>query len=220
MAYELLGTSEHSVSRRRYAAVTFAATDTVISTLASAQPASADGLVDLPDDARVRFPMEVESLIELRKDDPRSGLPPDDLIIDGQVYDIARWEECPALGPIPRHWYVVALAVHADSAVIVRTVTTPAPGLAELWTAETNSDLTIHHPRPWVSDYITRNPEPGGIYLAGDRKVERISRRYTRAQLEPASNTLWMIDGEPHILVSLEPRPFDWCAVVRRARQP
>lgn len=98
--------------------------------------------------------------------------------------------------------------------VIIRTTTRAGAGLAAIGT-ETHSDLTLD-PRPRVRQVTQAESRPGGLHQAGDLTVSRISKLYTRSQLDPAGNVVWLVGGEPCTLVSLDERPLEWVATVRR----
>lgn len=99
-------------------------------------------------------------------------------------------------------------------AVVVRTTTRAGAGVLAVGT-ETHSDLTLT-PRPRVRRMLQNESRAGGLYEAGDLIVDRISLTYTRAQLEPSGNVVWLIDNEPCKLIGLEQRALEWMAIVRR----
>lgn len=98
--------------------------------------------------------------------------------------------------------------------VVVRTTTRAGAGIAAVAT-ETHSDLTLT-PRPRVRRMLQNESRAAGLYEAGDLVVDRISLTYTRSQLEPSGNVVWLIDGEPCKLIGLEQRALEWMAIVRR----
>ncbi len=97
---------------------------------------------------------------------------------------------------------------------VVRTTTRAGTGVLAVGT-ETHSDLTLT-PRPRVRRMLQNESRAGGLYEAGDLVVDRISLTYTRSQLDPSGNVVWLIDGEPCKLIGLEQRALEWMAIVRR----
>jgi hypothetical protein len=98
--------------------------------------------------------------------------------------------------------------------VVVRTTTRAGTGVLAVGT-ETHSDVTLT-PRPRVRRMLQNESRAGGLYEAGDLIVDRISATYTRGQLEPSGNVVWLVGGEPCKLIGLDQRPMEWMAVVRR----
>ena len=98
--------------------------------------------------------------------------------------------------------------------VVVRTTARAGTGVLAVGT-ETHSDLTLT-PRPRVRRMLQNESRAGGLYEAGDLVVDRISLTYTRSQLEPSGNVVWLIDGDPCKLIGLEQRALEWMAIVRR----
>lgn len=87
----------------------------------------------------------------------------------------------------------------------------------------TDTDVTlapvpkVHEPEPRL-----RLAAPGK-YEDGDRVVDRISLTYTRAQLDGGavgadSELLWLVDGEPYRVISVEERYLEWRVHLRRMR--
>lgn len=102
--------------------------------------------------------------------------------------------------------------------VAVQTNARAGVGLAALGGAGTNTTLTLD-PRPRVRGMPDTVSEADGLAEEGDLTVRRISKTYTRAQLDPGGNSVWLVDGEPYRLVSLEERALEWMAVIRRAKR-
>lgn len=102
------------------------------------------------------------------------------------------------------------LGLRVRSAVIVRSTTVSGTGLAS---ATSTSDRTLS-PTPRVRLVTGRNPQPDGLYRAGNIIVDQISASYTRTQLDPGGASVWIIDGKQHRLLSLEQRAFRWRAVL------
>lgn len=101
--------------------------------------------------------------------------------------------------------------------VKVRTITRAGAGLAALG-ADTNSDLTLS-PRPQVRNIPDRTSTAAGLSEEGDLFVKRISKTYTRSQLDPVGNSVWLIDDDAYRVVGIEERPLEWIAHVRRTRR-
>lgn len=87
----------------------------------------------------------------------------------------------------------------------------------------TDVDVTLD-PKPKVLDPSPRwrAAEPGR-FEDGDRVVDKVSATYTRAQLDGgtlASNAevLWLIDGDPYRVVSVDEHYLAWRVQLRRMR--
>lgn len=105
--------------------------------------------------------------------------------------------------------------------VKVRTVTRSGTGLASLASDPTTSDLTLS-PTPRVTGEPDKISRAGGQYEQGDLLVDKISATYTRSQLDPGGNSVWVVDGDEYQLVSLagpeKGQQFEWVALLRRVR--
>lgn len=105
-----------------------------------------------------------------------------------------------------------------DIAVVTRTTT------GEGLDATFDDDVLTLDPRPKLRMVSQREASADGMYQSGDLRITKISAAYTRAQLDPvATDTVqafWTVDGDRYRLVSLEPRSFEWIAVVRSMNQP
>lgn len=104
-------------------------------------------------------------------------------------------------------------------AVKVRTLTRATTGLASIGTSPTSSDLTID-PRPRVSDLTRGVATAPGFVEQGDYRVTKISASYSRSQLDPGGDSVWMVDDAPCRLVKLEQRNFEWRATLVRMDRP
>lgn len=106
-------------------------------------------------------------------------------------------------------------------AVKIRTVTRSGTGLASLTAAPTTSDLTLS-PTPRVTGQADRVSRAGGIAEQGDVLVEKISLTYTREQLDPGGDAVWLVDGVEYRLGNLagpeRGQQFEWVALLRRVR--
>lgn len=105
--------------------------------------------------------------------------------------------------------------------VVVRTVTRGATGIASLTTAPEVSDLTLT-PTPRVTGQADRVARHGGRFEQGDVLVDKISLTYTREQLDPGGNSVWLVDGAEYRLANLagpeKGQQFEWVALLRRVR--
>lgn len=105
-----------------------------------------------------------------------------------------------------------------DIAVVTRTIT--GTGLS----ATFSDDVLPLDPRPRLRMVSMREASADGMYQTGDMRITKISASYTREQLDPVaaagSESFWTVDGDACRLVSLEPRSFEWIAVVRSMNRP
>lgn len=104
-------------------------------------------------------------------------------------------------------------------AVVRRSWDGGKPGLG----VRTEEPLTLT-PTPRVRPATRETFGPGGSFEAGDLVITRISASYAEATLRgapvgEAEEVVWEVDGEAHRLVSLERRPFEWRAQLRRLRR-
>lgn len=101
--------------------------------------------------------------------------------------------------------------------VVVRSVTAT---LGTYAVTETTSDLTLT-PIPRVRDLTRNQSQVGGIIEQGDYLVSKISPTYTRAELDPGGDSVWLVDERgdnavPCRLLKLEQRNFEWRAILQR----
>lgn len=106
-----------------------------------------------------------------------------------------------------------------ERVVVLRTVTTTGENRAEqIEGVETISDTTIA-PRPTVREggfkLIQYAQGAGLVVEEGDLVIEAISRSLDEDLLRSA---IWLVDGEPHRLLTLRRKATAWEAFVRRAK--